>query len=118
MGLYVFAEPRAQFDAWLAKESKRAPAAASAGRDEFLHGACASCHAIRGTNASGDVGPDLTHVAGRTTIGALVLPNGRAELSEWIRDSQRFKPGNHMPSFPQLSSSQLADLVAYLESLK
>ena len=118
MGLYVFAEPRAEFDAWLANESKPATAVASAGRDEFLHGACASCHAIRGTSASGDTGPDLTHVASRTTIGALVLPNGRDQLSEWIRDSQRFKPGNHMPSFPELSSSQLAALVAYLESLK
>jgi cytochrome c oxidase subunit 2 len=117
MGLYVFADPPAKFAAWLARESKPA-AAASTGRDEFLHGACASCHAIRGTSASGDVGPDLTHVASRTTIGALTLPNGHHELAEWIRNSQRFKPGNQMPSFPELSSSQLDALVAYLERLK
>jgi cytochrome c oxidase subunit 2 len=118
MGLYVFADPPAKFAAWLAKESKPAAASASPGRDEFLHGACASCHAIRGTSASGDAGPDLTHVASRTTIGALTLPNDRDELRAWIHDSQHFKPGNEMPSFPGLSSSQLDDLTDYLESLK
>jgi cytochrome c oxidase subunit 2 len=118
MGLYVFADPRAKFDAWLARESKPAPTGGSAGRAEFLHGACVTCHAIRGTSADSDVGPDLTHVASRTTLGGLTLPNGRRQLAEWIRDSQRFKPGNHMPSFQQLSSSQLDGLVTYLESLK
>ena len=118
MGLYVFADPPRKFAAWLAKQSQRAAAAGSAGRDEFLHGACASCHTIRGTSASGDAGPDLTHVASRTTIGALTLPNDRDDLRAWIHDSQHFKPGNEMPSFPGLSSSQLDDLTAYLESLK
>jgi cytochrome c oxidase subunit II len=118
MGLYVFADPPGKFAAWLARESKPAAPSSAPGRDEFTHGTCATCHAIRGTTARADVGPDLTHVASRTTIGALTLPNGHDELRAWIHNSQHFKPGNEMPSFPGLSGSQLDDLTAYLESLK
>jgi cytochrome c oxidase subunit 2 len=113
MGLYVFADPPAKFAAWLAGQSKPAVA----GQDEFLDD-CSSCHTIRGTSASGDVGPDLTHVASRTTLAGLTLPNDRDELRAWIHDSQHFKPGNEMPSFTQLPASQLDAIVAYLERLK
>ena len=58
--------------AWLRRQS--APAAtpttalARRGQQIFLTGACSSCHAIRGTTARGYVGPDLTHLASRTTL--------------------------------------------------
>jgi cytochrome c oxidase subunit II len=114
MGVYVFADPPAKFAAWLAEQSSPAVT----GQDEFLDH-CASCHTIRGTSASGDVGPDLTHVASRTTLGGLTLENDdRDDLRAWIRDSQQFKPGNKMPSFTQLPASQLDAIVAYLEQLK
>src|SRR4029453_13391785 len=122
MGLWVYADPAGEFRRWLARQSQ--PAAepsgsqASAGREAFLEGACASCHAIRGTSASGDVGPDLTHFADRTTIGALTLPNDRTALRDWIERSQHFKPGNEMPDFPKLGDTQLDALVACLEGLK
>ena len=121
MGIWVYADPPATFQRWLAKESRPAAAPggglASAGRAEFLSGPCASCHRIRGTNATADVGPDLTHVASRRTLAALTIPNQRSYLREWIRDSQHFKPGNEMPSL-HLSGSHLDGLVAYLEGLK
>ena len=122
MGLWVYADPPAKFARWLAAESRRARAPSSAlaraGREDFLHGACATCHQIRGTSASGEVGPDLTHVASRQTLAALTIPNETSYLHDWIRDSQRFKPGNQMPSFRGLSDQQLTGLVAYLEGLK
>jgi cytochrome c oxidase subunit II len=122
MGLWVYADPPDRFRRWLARQERPAttPTAsqATAGRDVFLQGACATCHAIRGTSASGDVGPDLTHLADRTTIGALTLPNDREALRNWIEGSQRYKPGNQMPDFPQLGGAQLDALVAYLEGLK
>jgi cytochrome c oxidase subunit 2 len=122
MSLFVDADPPSRFQSWLARQSQSAAAPSSAlaraGRDAFLHGACANCHAIRGTSAGGDTGPDLTHLAGRSTIGALTLPNDRSSLREWIRDAQHFKPGNQMPSFPELPGSQLDALVAYLEGLR
>jgi cytochrome c oxidase subunit II len=121
MGIWVYADPPAKFASWLARESRPAAAPTSAlaraGRAEFLSGPCASCHQIRGTSADSDVGPDLTHVASRSTLAALTIPNQRSYMQEWIRDSQQFKPGNEMPSL-HLSGSQLDQLVAYLERLK
>jgi cytochrome c oxidase subunit 2 len=81
-----------------------------------MHGACADCHTIRGTSASGVTGPDLTHLAARTTLGALTVPNTPGYLKRWIAGSQGLKPGNQMPDL-HLSQTELRDLVAYLESL-
>jgi cytochrome c oxidase subunit 2 len=63
------------------------------------------------------VGPDLTHLAGRTTLGGVTVPNQRGYLARWIVDSQHFKPGNQMPNL-ELGDSRLRALVAYLEALK
>jgi cytochrome c oxidase subunit II len=121
MGMLVFAQPKAQFRAWLKRQA--APAAtpttpaARRGEQVFLSGPCSSCHAIRGTTARGYVGPDLTHIASRTTLAGVTIPDSRSYLSRWIVDSQHFKPGNEMPDF-HLTGSQLSSLVAYLESLK
>jgi cytochrome c oxidase subunit 2 len=121
MAMLVFAEPKAQFESWLKRQA--APAAVPQsplerrGKDVFLNGACSSCHTMRGTSASGFVGPDLTHLASRTTLGGLTIPNRRDDLARWIADSQHFKPGNEMPDL-RLSEAQLRALVAYLESLK
>jgi cytochrome c oxidase subunit 2 len=121
MGMLVFVQPKAQFRAWLKRQA--APAAAPKtslarrGEDVFLNGSCSSCHTIRGTTARGYVGPDLTHLATRTTLAGVVIPNSRDYLARWIVDSQHFKPGNDMPNF-HLTDSQLQSLLAYLEGLR
>jgi cytochrome c oxidase subunit II len=121
MSMLVFAQPKAQFQAWLRNQAAPAAAPTNAqarsGEQVFLDGSCSSCHAIRGTSAAGYVGPDLTHLASRTTLAGDTIPNTRGYLSRWIVDSQHFKPGNEMPNF-QLSGPQLNDLVAYLEGLR
>jgi cytochrome c oxidase subunit II len=121
MGMLVFVQPKAQFQAWLHREAAPAAAAATSlekrGRDVFLNGPCSSCHTIRGTSARGFVGPDLTHLASRTTLAGVLIPNSRSYLARWITDSQHFKPGNQMPDF-HLTSSQLDALVAYLSGLR
>jgi cytochrome c oxidase subunit II len=121
MGMYVFADPPAAFRRWLARQARpaRPPASALARRGQaaFSAGTCASCHAIRGTSASGDTGPDLTHLASRTTIGALTAPRTAQELRGWIVGSQHLKPGNQMPN-QDLPASQVRALVAYLEGLR
>jgi cytochrome c oxidase subunit II len=122
MGIWVYADPKPKFAQWLATESRpaRKPsgAQARAGLADFLHGACASCHDIRGTSASSDVGPDLTHVASRATLAALTIPNDPSYLHDWIRNAQHFKPGNQMPSFEGLPEQEVRALVAYLEGLR
>jgi cytochrome c oxidase subunit II len=120
MAMYVFAESPEGFRAWLAREAqpRTSPATALARRGEqvFTDHQCGSCHTIRGTPAAGGVGPDLTHVARRTTLAALTLPNTRRELAAWIRDPQYFKPGNRMPAL-DLDRSDLEAVSAYLEGL-
>jgi cytochrome c oxidase subunit 2 len=116
MAFYVIADPANVFRRWLAGQSK--PATASGpGKAVFMNASCANCHAIRGTQASSPVGPDLTHLRSRSTIGALTLPNTRADLREWITDSQHVKPGNQMPDM-RLHGAQLNALLDYLESLR
>jgi cytochrome c oxidase subunit 2 len=116
MAFYVVADPPNVFRRWLASQARPATAAGP-GKDVFMSASCANCHAIRGTSASGPVGPDLTHLQSRSTIGALTLPNTRADLREWITDSQHVKPGNQMPDM-RLHGAQLNALLDYLEALK
>jgi cytochrome c oxidase subunit 2 len=116
MTLYAIAQPRAQFDAWLRHESR--PATTTGGGAQlFDRAGCGNCHQIRGTNANGQVGPDLTHVASRMTLAAGTIPDDRSHLREWIDDPQHVKPGNKMPEL-HLSQQELAALTNYLESLK
>jgi cytochrome c oxidase subunit 2 len=121
MGLLVIATPEEEFQTWL--EHQRAPAAAPAddlvfrGQQIFLGSACVYCHTVRGTNATSDTGPDLTHFASRRTIGAGTVPNTRGHLAGWVIDSQSIKPGNLMPPV-YMDSGDLEALLAYLESLE
>jgi cytochrome c oxidase subunit II len=121
MAMYVFAQPRAQFDAWLHRIESPAVAprtpAERAGEAAFMSDQCASCHTIAGTGAYGDVGPNLTHVGSRTTLAALTIPNTPYWMYRWIENPQAIKPGVQMPDLG-LSAHDIKDIVAYLESLK
>lgn len=116
----VVADDPAAFDRWL--EAQRQPAAEpgggdpARGRDVFLGSACSLCHSVRGTRAGGRLGPDLTHLASRSTIAAGTLPNTKEGLLSWITAPQVAKPGTVMPAVP-LSAADLTALVAYLQTL-
>jgi cytochrome c oxidase subunit 2 len=88
---------------------------AGAGEATFV-AYCGGCHTVRGTDALGVVGPDLTHVASRLTIGAGMLDNTPENLTRWVRDPQSVKQGVLMPRM-DLREQQLASVVAYLETL-
>jgi cytochrome c oxidase subunit 2 len=121
MALLVVAQPRVEFDAWLARTARPAappPSAAQArGRQVFEQSSCAACHTVRGTSARGVTGPDLTTVGSRWSIGAGAAPNDAGHLGGWVVNSQTIKPGNAMPPQP-VSAQDLPDLLAYLQSLK
>jgi cytochrome c oxidase subunit 2 len=112
MAFFVVAQPRRRFDAWLAGQRS-----AAEGSDAFMSAGCGGCHAIRGTAAAATFGPDLTHVASRSTLAAGTLTNTPANLRRWIRDPQHFKPGNKMPTLG-LDNAQVDELARYLETLK
>jgi len=121
MRLRVIAQPQAEFDAWQQRQ-RQAPATptggeAAQGAQLFQQLTCANCHAIAGTAATAQAGPDLSHLASRETIGAGVLANTPENLTKWLVDPQAIKPGNHMPSL-RLTDAQLRALVAYLETLQ
>lgn len=121
MIFYVVAQPPDEFESWLDNESQPAsePESASAvrGRDVFLNSTCVGCHAIRGTDASATVGPDLTHIAGRETIAAGVIDNSRGNMALWITDPQEVKEGSTMPP-TDFTEDELNDLLDYLEQLE
>jgi len=121
MSMWVFVQTPAAYRAWLANMAApaRPPATALArtGEQLFMSSGCSSCHQLRGTSATGTVGPDLTHVATRTSLAALTIPNDPAELAAWIRNPQAIKPGVRMPDLG-LSPQKVNALVAYLDELK
>jgi cytochrome c oxidase subunit 2 len=121
MRMVVVAQEPSDFAQWLT--AQRQPA--MVGTDERAQRAahlflvhCASCHRVRGTSAFfGTLGPDLTHVASRSTLAAGTLPNNTRSLAGWIADPQRLKPGNLMPRAP-LQTDELQAVVDYVNGLR
>jgi len=123
MRLRVIVVPQPAFEAWV-QDQRGGPAApakaslAERGKQVFSRSACLGCHTIKGVSP-GIIGPDLTHVGGRTTIAAGLFRNDSAHLARWIADAPSLKPGSLMTRMkPPLSDADIAALVAYLQSLK
>lgn len=108
---------------------------AQRGAQQFARSACIGCHNIRGTIASSPIGPNLTHLATRSTIAAGIFPNDERHLRLWIKNARLMKPGSLMPTLGLgqrdpitgatvtqglggLSDQQIADIVAYLRALR
>ena len=72
---------------------------------------------MNGLATNGSAGPDLTHLAGRQTLGAGVMENTPANLARWLSNPQAIKPGCLMPDF-KLTEQQANDLAGFLESTK
>jgi cytochrome c oxidase subunit II len=117
MRIRIVAEPREQFDAWAMQQAGPAAVAGAPGQQVFVQNTCVNCHTIRGVSAA-NVGPDLTHLDSRATLGAGVIDNTPDNLRRWIRDASSIKPGVLMPAFADLSEAGLSALVDYLEGLQ
>ena len=121
MAFVVNVDSYPDFLKWWHHQLEAAPAPTTplvqAGYNYVTTGQCAMCHNIAGTPASGQVAPDLTHLASRRTIAAGTLPMSKGNLYGWVEDPQSIKPGNHMPTIG-LEPNDLHAVVAYLETLK
>jgi cytochrome c oxidase subunit II len=121
MEILVVAMPGDEFDDWVEREAEPAAdpqgAAAGDGRRIFERASCAGCHTIRGTSAEGTLGPDLTHLADRETLGAGVVPLTPESLADFITDPQDDKPGVSMPP-TELTPDEVDAVVAYLTELE
>lgn len=118
----VVVETPEAFQGWLARQARPAvlpsdPVAAK-GLQVFLSSGCGACHTIRGTAADGIVGPDLTHVGSRLSVGAGVLPIGVEALRRFIARTDELKPAVHMPAFGMLPAPDLNALAVYLKGLE
>jgi cytochrome c oxidase subunit II len=108
---------------------------AQRGAEQFGRSACIGCHAIRGTMAASPIGPNLTHIATRSTVAAGLFPNDTRHLRLWIKNARLMKPGVAMPTLGMgqrdpitgatvtaglggLTDQQIADIVAYLQALR
>jgi cytochrome c oxidase subunit 2 len=113
----------------LVGDAERGRALLSAGA-----GACMGCHMINGNPVMmGVVGPNLTHIATRSTNAGGLFPNDTRHLTRWIKNARAMKPGIVMPTLGKgetdpvtkavvpangLTDEQIADIVAYLQALK
>ena len=122
MALQVIAVAPEDFDRWLSAQGKPAsePTGSSAQRGQHLFAQlrCNACHSVRGLFEASQLGPDLTHVATRLSIGAGALRTSEENFRDWVAHLQRIKPGARMPSYGHLDDDSLAAVAAFLASLK
>jgi len=114
MRIRVIAQEEDEFNEWVKQQQAIPPTPttglAAEGAKLYVDMACINCHATR-------VGPNLNHLADRQTIGAGVLTNTPENLTKWLTNPQKYKPGALMPNM-KLSDSEVKAIVAYLEALK
>lgn len=122
MAFRVVVLTKEDFARWLDGQSQPAPAPIDPlgmrGQELFLANGCGACHAVRGSPADGEVGPDLTHVGSRLSLGAGILSNEPDKFMRWISRTGDEKPGVHMPAFRMLPAADLQALAAYLDGLE
>jgi cytochrome c oxidase subunit 2 len=122
MNFDVIVLEKDDFVAWLAHQHQPAQPPtqplAVRGQELFLANGCGACHTVRGIAADGVVGPDLTHVGSRLSLGAGILPNDPEAFLQWIARTKDVKPGVHMPAFGMLPPEDLQALAAYLDGLE
>jgi cytochrome c oxidase subunit 2 len=118
MRLRVIADPRADFDTWVAGEQQGAPAPPPDVLAILQDRGCGGCHTINGVEGlQGVIGPDLTHFGSRKTFAGAIFDNTPEELAAWLRNPPGRKPGADMPNLG-LSDQEVQALVTYLEGLK
>lgn len=122
MSFFVVALPPEEYRIWRQREAQpaRPPSdeARAAGLELFLAGGCGACHAIRGTEARGTIGPDLTHLGSRHSLAAGTLRNDRASIARWIAESRHVKPENLMPPYGIFTDAERDLIATYLAGLE
>ena len=119
MAFYGVAMAEADYQKWLARERRDAVVAPNSdAAGHFLANGCGACHRVRGTAAAGVMGPDLTHIGSRLSVGAGILEADHQGFQRWIADHQRIKPDNLMPPYAILDAAEVRALATYLTELE
>ena len=131
MRVRAVAETQEDFDAWVAGFQNLEPQALQAdplverGRQLFAQKGCTNCHTIDNYADGFTVGdpdfPNLTNFGLRTSLAAGVLDNTPENLARWLKDPQKVKPTNYMPTLWETDDpnrdEEIEAIVAYLLSL-
>ncbi|WP_100330795.1 cytochrome c oxidase subunit II [Bacillus xiapuensis] len=125
MDFKVKAIPQDEFQQWMsdmktAKEEKPTDPTAAQGQQIFEKN-CLSCHAVTPQDSRPEqarTAPNLANFGERTRVAG-ILDHNEEELKNWIRDPEKYKPGNKMTgTYKNMSEEELDQLAAYLMSLK
>ncbi len=119
MAFEVVAQSPADFELWRGRQAAPAqlPVSPDALSGQRLFVArCGACHTVRGSDASGIHGPDLTHLMSRRMIAAGSIETTPDNVMDWVAHAQERKPGARMPD-TRLSPQDAARLRAYLAGL-
>jgi len=114
--------PPAEFDKWVTAmqatgEETTDVAAATTQGEELFQQSCIGCHATSAVGESGASGPNLASFGDRNRVAGF-MDHTEESLVEWLSDTQKYKPGNLMPSFgEQLSDDELNAISEYLMGL-
>ena len=131
MRMRVIAHEPADFQNWVA--AYRTPPApptdpvAVQGMNVFMRSPCIACHSVSGTSAIGQIGPNLTFLGDRATIGAGVAETSVENIARWIINPPAVKPGARRPGIRTegggmpptgLSEEDAHAIATYLYSLR
>ncbi len=118
MRILVIAQPENEYDKWIAEQQQfphvPSDSLGQAGMILYVEKSCSNCHSIY--PEPGKIGPDLTHVNERQTLISGMLTNTPENLSRWLENPQKIKPGARMPNL-LLDHGQVKALVQYLEEM-
>lgn len=136
MRAHVEAVPRADFDAWLARQLEPAPVPDEGtpewdGLQVFVNAGCTQCHTVDFEDSElvadnivpedAFNGPNLTHFGDeyRTVFAGAALPEEGEDfetaLKRWLADPPSIKPGSFMRDF-DLTETEIDALIAWLRS--
>lgn len=118
MAFDVIAMPPDRFDAWIADQKAAPNRSASTGLALFAQHGRGGCHTIRGTEHSGTIGPDLSRMGARRSLGAGILQPSEANIASFIRHPERHKPGVRMPAFAHMPEREALAIAQYLKALR
>jgi cytochrome c oxidase subunit 2 len=117
----IVAEPQEHAD-WIAQQSRPAETHASGierdGAALFMAAGCGACHAIDGTAAQGRIGPNLTGLGGRISVGIDENPVSHDNIVRFLGENQTIKPHNRMPEFKFLRAEERDAIASYLLGLR
>lgn len=119
MDFKVKTVPRDEFETWVEgmQATEEKTVVANTDGEDVFEASCIACHATSGVGETGAQGPNLAAFGDRNRVAGF-LDHNEEKLKEWIKDPQKLKPGNKMPSFEdQLSDQELDDLAEYLLGL-